>query len=106
MPMDIRRKFEMHPEFFLVGEIEGHAVASLMAGDEGHRGWLNYLAVDPELQRQGLGRHMVAAAEAKLHELGCPKMNLQVRTTNHSVIEFYTRLGCAVEEFVSFGERL
>nr|WP_196519191.1 GNAT family N-acetyltransferase [Nostoc sp. WHI] len=64
-----------------------------MAGYEGHRGWINYLAVAPQYQRQGIGKLMMLEAEQLLVEVGCPKINLQVRTTNSEVIKFYQHLG-------------
>jgi ribosomal protein S18 acetylase RimI-like enzyme len=77
-----------------------------MAGYEGHRGWLNYVAVAPEHQRLGLGRAIVKEAERLLREAGCSKINLQVRTGNDGAIGFYRRLGYAVDEVVSMGKRL
>jgi ribosomal protein S18 acetylase RimI-like enzyme len=103
---DIRRKRAVGAELFLVGEIDGRLVASVMAGYEGHRGWLNYLAVDPTFRRRGLGRSLVAEAERRLAELGCPKVNLQVRSPNAGAIEFYRRIGYAVDDVVSMGKRL
>ena len=103
---DIRRKLTVNPEWFLVGLVDGQIVATVMAGYEGHRGWLNYLAVAPEFQRRGLGRKIVAEAERLLRKAGCPKINLQIRTTNQAVIEFYRRLGYSVDDVVSMGKRL
>ena len=103
---DICRKLRVRPDLFLVGVLDGQVMATAMAGYEGHRGWLNYVAVAPEHQRLGLGRAIVKEAERLLREAGCPKINLQVRTANHSVIEFYRRLGYAVDEVVSMGKRL
>lgn len=103
---DIARKMKVNPELFLVGTLEGVIVAAVMAGYEGHRGWLNYLAVAPEQQRSGLGRLMVDEAERKLRALGCPKINLQVRTTNRAVIAFYQRLGFVADDVMSMGKRL
>ena len=103
---DIRRKLEVRPDLFLVGLIDGIVVASVMAGYEGHRGWINYLAVLPEHQGKGLGRVMMAEAERLLRDAGCPKINLQVRSSNSAVIEFYRRLGYGVDDVVSMGKRL
>ncbi len=103
---DIRRKLRVWPEGFLVGELGDEIIACVMAGYEGHRGWLNYLAVDPRHQRHGHARALVDHAERLLKEAGCPKINLQVRTSNHEVIEFYRRLGYAVDDVVSLGKRL
>lgn len=103
---DIRSKLKVQPELFLVGLVDGRVAATLMAGYEGHRGWLNFLAVAPDRQRQGRGRQMVEAAEAALAALGCPKINLQVRASNQGVVEFYRRLGYGVDEVISLGKRL
>ncbi len=103
---DIRRKLDEQPELFLVGEREGKIVAVLMVGYDGHRGWLNYLGVAPEHRRNGYGRKLVEAAEVLLRDRGCPKINLQIRTSNLEVIEFYRRLGYVQDEVVSFGKRL
>ena len=103
---DIARKLADSPDLFLVGEVDGRVVAAVMAGYDGHRGWLNYLAVDPDLQRSGIGRRIVSRAEDLLKEQGCPKVNLQVRSTNTEVIAFYEALGYGIEERVSMGKRL
>lgn len=103
---DIERKLAVDPDLFLVGEIDGAIVASVMGGYEGHRGWINYLAVDPSMQRRGLGRQMMDAVEARLLALGCPKINLQVRDTNEQATGFYRAIGYAVDPVVSFGKRL
>jgi ribosomal protein S18 acetylase RimI-like enzyme len=103
---DIRRKLAVRPDLFLVGALDGNVVATAMAGYDGHRGWIYYLAVAPEHQRQGLGRAIMAEAERLLRGAGCPKINLQVRTMNQGVIAFYRRLGYALDEVVSLGRRL
>ena len=103
---DIQRKLCVRPELFLVGVLNGGIVASVMAGYEGHRGWLNYLAVAPEFQHRGFARAIVAEAERLLQNSGCPKINLQIRTSNKDVIEVYRRLGYSVDDVVSMGKRL
>lgn len=103
---DIQRKRAVQPELFLVALLDERIVASVMAGYEGHRGWLNYLAVTPDRRQTGLGRKMVAEAERRLRELGCPKINLQVRSANTAAIEFYRRMGFQVDEVISLGKRL
>ncbi|MCC6882725.1 MAG: GNAT family acetyltransferase [Verrucomicrobiales bacterium] len=96
----------VRPDLFLVGELDGEIMACVMAGYEGHRGWLNYLAVTPKYQRRGYARAMVGEAERLLREAGCPKINLQVRSANHAVIEFYRKLGYLVDDVVGMGKRL
>ncbi|MGJ8670388.1 MAG: GNAT family acetyltransferase [Oceanococcus sp.] len=103
---DIQRKLTLQADLFLVGEVAGVAVATVMIGFDGHRGWVNYLAVAPECRKQGLGRQLMHCAEEKLQALGCPKLNLQVRESNEAVLAFYEALGYAVDPVVSFGKRL
>ncbi len=104
---DIRLKIHFQPDLFLVGHNRGgQLLATVMAGYEGHRGWINYLAVAPGQRRQGIGRQMMAAAEARLRALGCPKINLQVRRGNTAVIDFYRRIGFSEDDVVSLGKRL
>ena len=81
----------------LVGEIDGAVVATAMVGDEGHRGWVYYVAVDPERQGHGLGAAMMAAAEAWHAARGVPKVMLLVRETNTRVVGFYEGLGYVQE---------
>jgi ribosomal protein S18 acetylase RimI-like enzyme len=89
-----------------VGVLDGQIIATVMAGYEGHRGWLNYLGVDPKFQRHGFARAIVQEAERLLREAGCPKINLQVRTSNKDVIEFYRRVGYSIDDVTSMGKRL
>lgn len=103
---DIARKLKVNPELFLVGVADNRVIATVMGGYEGHRGWVNYLAVDPEYQRKGIGRRMMAAVEEKLLALGCPKINLQVRADNTSALKFYKRIGYGRDDVVSMGKRL
>ena len=103
---DIQRKLRVRADLFLVGVHEGQTIATVMAGYEGHRGWLNYLCVDPKFQRRGFARAIVEEAERLLREAGCPKINLQVRTANKDVIEFYLRMGYLIDGVVSLGKRL
>ena len=103
---DIERKCRVNPEWFLVGERNGHLVASCMAGYEGHRGWINYLAVSPDCRRKGIATQIMQRAEKLLKRAGCPKINLQVRETNQAVIAFYESLGYANDRVISMGKHL
>ncbi len=103
---DIQRKVAMADDLFLVGAVDGHVVGTVMAGYEGHRGWINYLAVEPNERGAGRGSELMAAAEIRLRNLGCPKINLQVRATNPDAIAFYERIGFLVDDAVSLGKRL
>jgi ribosomal protein S18 acetylase RimI-like enzyme len=103
---DIRRKLQVNPEWFLIGEENTFIVATCMVGYEGHRGWINYLAVAPGLQRQGIASQMMEEAERLLRKAGCPKINLQIRSTNAQVIEFYESIGFKIDDVTSMGKRL
>lgn len=103
---DIQRKLAVRPDLFVVGLIESRIVGSVMAGYDGHRGWLYYLAAAPGYQRQGLGRAIVEHVENILRAEGCPKINLQVRTTNRVVIAFYHQIGFTDDDVLSLGKRL
>ena len=104
--LDIDRKVAHDPAGFLVGEEEARVVAAVMFGYDGHRGSVNYLAVDPDAQGAGHGAALMAHVESVLRGLGCPKVNLLVRSSNAGVIAFYERLGYTVDETVSLGHRL
>ncbi|MEP6503136.1 MAG: GNAT family acetyltransferase [Betaproteobacteria bacterium] len=103
---DIERKRSVQREWFLVGTHDGVVIASIMVGYDGHRGWINYLAVAPEQRLHGHARTLMREAERLLAAAGCPKINLQVRTSNTAVIEFYKRIGYGQDDVVSFGRRL
>lgn len=108
--LDVERKLSVQPELFLVAvagdPAAGRVVGTAMVGYEGHRGWVNYLAVADPARGTGLGRALMDEAERLLIERGCPKLNLQVRTSNTEVIAFYERLGYVIDEAVSLGKRL
>ena len=105
----IRRKLAVGRELFFVAEADGAVVGTVLAGYDGHRGWLYSVAVHPAHRRRGIGAALVRRAEAALAalaELGCPKVNLQVVESNAAVVGFYQKLGYAVEPRVSMGKRL
>jgi ribosomal protein S18 acetylase RimI-like enzyme len=103
---DIARKLSVSPELFVVGIEDGELIASAMFGYEGHRGWVNYLAVSPNHQRCGHASALMRWGEQALKERGCPKMNLQVRSSNAAVIAFYKSLGYGDDEVIGLGKRL
>ena len=103
---DIDRKLKVDADLFLVGVVNNDVVATVMGGYEGHRGWINYLAVSPDYQRKGYGQAMMKAVEALIITKGCPKINLQVRNTNQTVIAFYNAIGYGNDQVVSLGKRL
>ena len=103
---DIERKLTEQPELFLVGVVDEEVVASVMAGYDGHRGWIYYLAVSPNHRRNSYGRMLMAEVEQKFLATGCPKINLMVRGENSAVRAFYSRLGYAQDDIIALGKRL
>lgn len=103
---DIARKLNVQPELFLVGIVGGQVVASVMAGYDGHRGWVNYLAVAQAFRKRGLGRALMRRIEQDLKAMGCPKLNMQIRSSNVEVLAFYRDLGYEQDDTISFGKRL
>jgi ribosomal protein S18 acetylase RimI-like enzyme len=85
---------------------ESGLAASVMTGFDGHRGWVYYLAVAPERRRLGLGREMMAAAEAWLRRRGVPKIQLMVREDNEAALAFYEGLGLKRQKVVTLGKFL
>ncbi len=103
---DIARKLQVQPELFLVGILGNSLIATVMGGYEGHRGWINYLAVHPDFRENGYGQEIMNSVETKIREMGCPKINLQIRTGNDKIASFYQKLGFTNDHVVSMGKRL
>ena len=103
---DIRRKLSVQPELFLVAVADGAVVGSVMAGYDGHRGWLYYLASDPQRRGEGIGRRLVEEAEDRLLAMGCPKVQLMVRPDNNGAQGFYRELGYEPFDTWTTGKRL
>jgi ribosomal protein S18 acetylase RimI-like enzyme len=104
--LSIRNKLAMQPELFFVGVLDGRVVGSVLAGYDGHRGWMYSLAVAEALRGKGYGRALVAHAENALAALGCPKLNLQIMADKPELQAFYAKLGYRMDEVVSLGKRL
>ena len=103
---DIERKLSDSPDLFFVGEIDHEIVASCMAGYDGHRGWIYYLAVKPDQRRHGAASAIMNHAELELRRVGCPKIDLMVRKTNQEVISFYQKIGYQHDPVVVLSKRL
>ena len=103
---DIERKLSVDADNLLVLEDGDRLIGSVMVGYDGHRGWVNCLAVHPDHQWRGFGHLLMVEAEKRLQVLGCPKVNLQVRGSNQAAIEFYQRIGYTIDDVVSLGWRL
>lgn len=107
---DIQRKLDemasARASWFWVAECEGLLVGAVMAGYDGHRGSVNYLGVDPDYQKAGIGRLFMRQIEADLLAVGCPKINLLIRSDNLGVHAFYRQLGYQKDATISLSKRL
>jgi ribosomal protein S18 acetylase RimI-like enzyme len=103
---DIERKLAVQRDLFLVACESDEIVGTAMGGYDGHRGWVYCVAVSPGHRRRGIGAALMRTVEDALVERGCPKLNLQVRSSNRGVVDFYEKLGYEVEERISMGKRL
>ena len=102
---DIERKLKVNRDLFLVGH-DDELVATVMGGYEGHRGWINYLAVKPSSRRKGHGQEIMQAVEDRIRSQGCPKTNLQIRAGNAGVAAFYEAIGYGTDDVIGMGNRL
>jgi ribosomal protein S18 acetylase RimI-like enzyme len=99
-------KLAHRDRLFFVAMAGDQVIGTVIAGYDGHRGWLYSVSVDPGHRRQGIGEALVRHAEAALVKLGCLKINLQVVNTNAEIVPFYESLGYSVEHHISMGKRL
>ncbi len=104
--LSIDKKLAVDDHLFLVALADAEVVGTLLAGYDGHRGWLYSVAVDPQQRGKGLGTRLVRHAEKALADLGCVKINLQIHTFNESVQAFYQTLGYTPELIISMGKRI
>jgi len=102
----IRHKLTVQRELFLVAQLDGRLAGTVLGGYDGHRGWVDSLAVRPDLRRRGVGTALMRHVERELASRGCPKINLQVLATNAATVAFYEKLGYSVEERISMGKVL
>jgi ribosomal protein S18 acetylase RimI-like enzyme len=102
----IRRMVATAPDLFFVAELDGEVVGTVLAGWDGHRGWIYSMGVRPDLQRGGIGSALLGHAVEALRARGCPKVNLQILGDNSRVAAFYERHGFRVEDRVSMGRAL
>ena len=98
----LQAKLEVDDLIF-VAILDDKLVGACMVGYDGHRGWLYAVAVAPEARRSGVGAALVKQATGSLKQLGCIKVNLQIRAGNTEVAAFYESLGFACELRLSMG---
>lgn len=104
--ISLKQKLSVDPDLLLVAIENDEVVGTVMGGWDGHRGWIYSMAVKPTHRRRGIGTLLINEIETRLRDLGCLKVNLQVRNTNREVIAFYKSVGFNIEEITSLGKRL
>ena len=102
----IQRKVALNDHLFFVAADDGLIVGTALAGYDGHRGWIYSVAVLPDSRRRSIGTRLIRDAEQALTQLGCPKVNLQIRADNPDVAAFYESLGFQTEARISMGKLL
>ncbi len=103
---NIARKIAFGDELFFLADRDGAVLGTVMAGYDGHRGWIYSLAVDAAERRTGIGRALLVRAEAALQARGCPKVNLQVATQNEGARAFWRAAEYVPDDVISLGRRL
>jgi ribosomal protein S18 acetylase RimI-like enzyme len=104
--LSIDKKLSFSDGLFFVAVDNEKVVGTIMAGYDGHRGWIYSLAVLPEFRHRNVGSRLLSYAESKLSELGCVKINLQVLRYNEKVIDFYIKNGFELEDRISMGKEV
>jgi ribosomal protein S18 acetylase RimI-like enzyme len=102
----IARKLTFGDGLFWLAEEESGLVGTVMAGYDGHRGWIYSIGVAPAQRRRGIARALLAHAEARLRALGCPKINIQVLSANEAALSFWRTAGYQPDDVTSLGRRL
>ena len=102
----IDKKIATGDGLFFVAVTDVGVVGTIMAGYDGHRGWIYSVAVHPDHREQGIGSELVSHAERALTDKGCMKINLQIMDGNEGVVAFYSSLGYSAERRVSMGKRI
>ena len=104
--LSIDKKLSVNDDLFFIAKESNQVIGTIMAGYDGHRGWVYYVAVHPDFRRKGIGTALMQRAEKSLWEIGCSKLNLQIRADNSHVQTFYESIGYDVEERISMGKKL
>ena len=103
---DIGLAFAAKSSTLFVAEEKSALVGTVMVGYDGHRGWIYYLAVDPDFQKRGIGKQLYGASEKWLGEQDCPKLQLMIREDNEPVKQFYEKMGLSEEPRIIMSRRL
>lgn len=99
----IDMKTKHNDGLFFIAKENNQVIGTIIAGFDGHRGWLYSLALHPQHRRKGIGSKLVKKAIGELKKLGCLKVNLQINSDNDEVVEFYKKNGFLIEDRISMG---
>ncbi|MGD0566419.1 MAG: GNAT family acetyltransferase [Candidatus Goldiibacteriota bacterium] len=102
----LKQKLRQKDGLLFVADDGGEVAGAIMAGYDGHRGWIYSLAVNKGLRNKGLGSSLLKYAENELIKLGAPKIKLQVMISNKKTAGFYRKHGYEIEEVISMGKKV
>jgi ribosomal protein S18 acetylase RimI-like enzyme len=102
----INKKLSINDKLFFIATENEKVIGTIMAGYDGHRGWIYSVAVIPDYRNQKIGSKLLKYAENELKNLGCIKINLQILQTNQTVKNFYVKNGYNIEERISMGKEI
>lgn len=104
--IDIERNQNHHPDLFLVAEVNGRLVGTLMGGDDGYLGYAHYLAVCPEFRGRGIANALLSRLEKKLIARGCSRLRLLADEDNAAVLSMVEKAEYLVEEKICLSKLL
>jgi ribosomal protein S18 acetylase RimI-like enzyme len=104
--LSIDRKLSVKDDLFFIARDDDQVIGTIMAGYDGHRGWIYSMVVVPEKRKSKVGTTLLKHAENELEKLGCVKINLQIFKDNEGVADFYLKNGYSIEERISMGKEI
>jgi ribosomal protein S18 acetylase RimI-like enzyme len=105
-PQEIEKKLKRDPDLFLVAELDGRIVGSVLGGFDGRRGMMYHLAVDPSHRQNGIGALLMDELERRLRDRGCIRYYLLVTQDNEAAIRFYEGRGWTRMDLFAYGKDL
>jgi ribosomal protein S18 acetylase RimI-like enzyme len=101
---EISKKLQRDPDLFIVAEMDGEIIGTVLGGFDGRRGMMYHLAVSSQYRREGIGEQLMQELERRLREKGCLRYYLLVTKDNQEAIQFYKNRGCEPMNLIAFGK--
>ena len=105
-PEEIAKKLQRDPTLFMLAEIDGRIVGSVIGGFDGRRGMMYHMAVAKHFRRKGIGTILMEALELRLKEKGCIRYYLLVAKDNIEAVDFYQKRGWEIMDLFALGKDL